>query len=785
MKKKITVALILIIIVSVISIIFIPKDNQPEIQETSTQPVEKQPVEWHGNYIWDGSTDNNTWMCFRKKVNLKEKDIENVVAQIAVDSKYWLYINGEMVVREGALKRGQTRNSIYYDEVDLSEYLQAGENTIAVLVWYWGDKSYSHNSSGQGAMLFQTKIGNNYLTSNDTWKVSKHPAYLQDELRPNKRLIEYNVYYDASLGNEDWYKPEYDDTTWSNAVMLGNAGAGPWGEMIERNIPQFKDYGLKEYENITEYVNYETTKKETLEMKIPYNAQFTPYLKIEAPSGQKISIKTDQYEDVNGDSVKCTYLTKDGEQEFESLAWMNGETVFYEIPKGVKILKLGYRETGYDTEMTGNFKCDDEFFNQLWKMADRTLYVNMRDSYMDCPNRERAQWWGDMSMEMLEAMYALDTKAYDLYEKGVKTTIGWRQDDAILLTVVPNSDDLLHLPIQMLSAIHSMYEYYEYTGKKEFLAEVYPYVKDYLNLWYVKEENGLVHSSVSYPIWEWGDSSGNVDYEASENAWYYLAMSKAAKMAEILEYEEDKADFEARLANLKENYNKLWTDKGYKTPNSKFVDERANALAVISGLADSEKYEKIATILTNSYESTVCMEKYVLDALCQMGKIEEAQERIKYRYDEMVNSEKACSTLWENWTYEVGTKNHAWAGGPLIIMSKYFAGIEPLEKGYDVISIKPQFGNLKKIVSKVTTVKGEITLNAKRTENEVYLKIDVPAKTRVAVEKIKENCEITANEETVYQNGKEKNRAKIKYDAEDEKYVYFYVDSGEYEFEAK
>lgn len=783
MKKKIALIFVLLIIFIVIYIGFMPKNEKENVQEVAIEPI-KQPLEWHGNYIWDGSTDNNTWMCFRKKVNLKQKDIENVIAQIAVDSKYWLYINSEMVIREGALKRGENRNSIYYDEVDLTKYLHEGENTIAVLVWYWGDISYSHNSSGQGAMLFQTKIGNNYLVSNDTWKVSKHKAYLQDELRPNKRLIEYNVYYDAGLADENWYQSDYDDTSWENAKMLGNAGAEPWGEMIERNIPQFKDYGLKEYENMAEYANYTTTKTETLNMKIPYNAQFSPYLKIEAPADQKITIKTDQYADVNGDSVKCTYVTKEGMQEFESLAWMNGEKVYYEIPKGIKIISLGYRETGYDTEMTGDFRCNDEFFNKLWQMADRTLYVNMRDSYMDCPNRERAQWWGDMSMEMLEAMYALDTKAYDLYEKGVKTTIGWKRDDHVLLTVAPNSDDLLHLPTQMLAGINSMYEYYEYTGKKEFLEEVYPAVKNYLNLWYVKEDSGLVHSSVSYPIWEWGDSSGNVDYEALENAWFYLAMSKVSQMAEILGYEEDKKDFDARLENLKENYNKLWTNQGYKTPDSKFVDERANSLAVISGLAEEDKYEKITNILTTSYESTVYMEKYSLEALCQMGKMEEVQERIKKRYGEMVEGEKACSTLWENWVYEIGTKNHAWAGGPLIIMSKYFAGIEPLEKGYEVISVKPQFGNLNKIVSKATTIKGDIQLHAKKSADEMYLKITVPTKARVAIEKIKPNATITVNDEIVYENGKEKNRKKIQYDTQDEKYVYFYGESGEYEFKS-
>ena len=531
-----------------------------------------------------------------------------------------------MVVREGAVKRGETMNSTYYDEVDITKHLKEGTNTIAILVWYWGDTSISHNSSGQGALLFQAKTGDHYLITDETWKVSKNPAYLQDKIRPNGRLIEYNVYYDASLASDNWYTQDFDDAKWANSTVLGTAGSQPWGELIERNIPQFKDFGLKEYENMVEYKDYTTEKKETLTLKIPYNAQFTPYLKIDAPAGKKITIKTDFYENINGDSVKCTYLTKAGEQEFESPAWMNGENVYYEIPAGVKILSLGYRESGYNTEMTGKFESDDAFFNKIWQMGNRTLYVNMRDSYMDCPNRERAQWMGDMTLEMLEAMYGLDTSAYDLYEKGIRTTIGWIQNEHVFLTVVPDSEEgVLHLPLQALAGVHSMYQYYQYTGKREFLEYVYPYVKNYLNLWYVREDSGLVDNSNMYYIWEWGDSSGNVDYEALENAWYYLTLSEVSQMADILDYEEDKLEFGNRLQNLKQNYQKLWTEQGYKTPNAEKIDERTNAMAVISGLADCEKYDTITNLLTSSYDSTPYMEKYILEALCQMGKIEEAR----------------------------------------------------------------------------------------------------------------------------------------------------------------
>ena len=70
---------------------------------------------WQAKYIWfkqdeevSYAKNKNTWACFRKIINIdSEEDIENIKAKIAVDSKYWLYINGEIVLKEGGLKRGE------------------------------------------------------------------------------------------------------------------------------------------------------------------------------------------------------------------------------------------------------------------------------------------------------------------------------------------------------------------------------------------------------------------------------------------------------------------------------------------------------------------------------------------------------------------------------------------------------------------------------------------------------------------------------------------------------
>ena len=78
---------------------------------TETDESEMLPFVFSADasWIWDRSNDNDTWMCLRKTVSLSEEESAAVTAHISVDSKYWLYINGEPVVLEGGVKRGMSQ----------------------------------------------------------------------------------------------------------------------------------------------------------------------------------------------------------------------------------------------------------------------------------------------------------------------------------------------------------------------------------------------------------------------------------------------------------------------------------------------------------------------------------------------------------------------------------------------------------------------------------------------------------------------------------------------------
>ena len=192
-----------------------------------------------------------------------------------------------------------------------------------------------------------------------------------------------------------------------------NTGKAGWNQLVDRPIPFWKDYGLKPY------AKTEMQGDTLLRAYLPYNAQITPYIRLKAPAGKCIRIRTDNYRGGSATNVFAEYRTCEGEQTFECKGWMNGHYVLYELPEGVEVLDVKYRETGYDTSFAGSFSCDDPMLTRLWDKSQRTLYITMRDTYMDCPDRERAQWWGDVVNELGEAFYALDEKAHLLTRKGI------------------------------------------------------------------------------------------------------------------------------------------------------------------------------------------------------------------------------------------------------------------------------------------------------------------------------------------------------------------------------
>ncbi|MDA3925583.1 MAG: alpha-L-rhamnosidase N-terminal domain-containing protein [Kiritimatiellae bacterium] len=761
----------------------------------SAQTTRKWKAQW---ITPQDATTSNSWHCFRKSFGLKSKP-KSAIAHISCDSKYWLWVNGEMVVFEGQLKRGPTPKNTYYDEVDLAPYLQNRKNNISILVWYWGKHGFSHNNSGQCGLVFELNAGKQTIISDGSWKTKHNSAYLHEtaEPHPNYRLPEANVAFDARKQLTRWNEMLYNDVSWPQAVIAGKPPCAPWNNLEKRPVLQWKNSGLIDYVSKERKTNDDGSK--TVICKLPYNCHVTPYLKVKAPAGKTIVMKTDNYNGGGAYNMRAEYTTRDGVQEYESFGWINGHDMRYTIPAGVEVLNLKYRETGYNADFVGSFECDNKDLNTLWQKSKRTLYVTMRDNYMDCPDRERAQWWGDMVNELGESFYVFDAeKGPLLTKKGIYELSRWQRDDKVVYAPVPaglpsspnvkgDGSWYKELPRQMLASVgwYGFWTYYWYTGDKQTIVDAYPHVRDYMSLWKLDDKGLVIHRKGD---WDWTDWGKNKDVPVIENAWVYLTLKACIEMAKLTGSNADVAGYQAKMNKIKAAYNKtFWQGDKYRSSSHKGVtDDRAQAMAVVAGLAETSYYPAIRKQLLSQYEASPYMEKYVLESLYLMDAPEEAVARMLKRWAGQIPSE--LTTLWEGWGlgkdgYGGGTYNHAWSGGPLTVLSQYGAGVAPTEPAFKEFAVLPQMGQIKTIKSVVPTKFGEIKVNLAQSDAKFSMGLTVPKGTKaVAGIPNKGVKSITINGKEVYADGKS---ASPMFAGECERWIKFNVGPGEWNVMAK
>ncbi|HYE04392.1 MAG TPA: alpha-L-rhamnosidase C-terminal domain-containing protein [Planctomycetota bacterium] len=693
---------------------------------------------WTARWIWNDASRPDQWMRFRRRLDLGTA-ARRAVARIACDSKYWLWIDGHPVVREGALKRGPTARDTWFDEIDLAPHLRAGANQIAILVWYWGVDGFSHNDSGHGGLLCEVEIDGAVVdgTATGGWRVSPHPAYepTADGPSPNYRLSERNVRFDARRDDPGWCEASYDDAAWPHASELARGGEGPWGELWPRPVAAWR------WSEPLAYVDAASIPAIApggeVVCRLPSNLHVVPIVELTAAAGATVVMKTDHYAGGgNGQHfvVRAEYVTRDGRQAFEAPNWVNGHAVHYDLPAGATIHRLGYRETGYDCDLSGAFACDDPFYATLWAKAQRTLYVTMRDTYFDCPDRERAQWWGDVVIEIGESFYGLSRHADALSRKAILDLCRWQRSDGVLFSPVPAGNWFMELPPQMLAAIstYGFWTYFWHSGDDSWMAEAYPHVRRYLEKWSLDERDLVVHRSGE---WDWGDWGEHVDLGMIDATWYVLALDAAARYARHLGRIDDIAGYDTLRARVLAAIRRhCWTADGWRSPSHQGeIDDRAAAMAVLCGASAPEHRAATLAVLARVRHASPYMEKYVLEALFALDADDLAFQRMRERYAPMV--EAPVATLWEFWTRGGwGTENHAWAGGPLTLLSQIAVGIDPLEPGYRRFRVRPRPGPLTTLSATVPSARGIIRAAFTRRAGGGTLTLEVPTGSQAVID---------------------------------------------------
>jgi len=637
----------------------------------------------NSKWIWiNGEKSKNQWISFIKRINIDE--VGESILNISAHTRYFLKINNRYAVIDGSLHRdAYEKNSGFYDSINITGYLFPGENTIEILVWHWGNGGRNNNSFYYGGLIFS--CDELKLYSDLTTLSRRHPCYFESfrGKQPDYLYGGYNILYNAENELKECEFPYKNSFEHDNEIF---------GRLYQRPVPLFRFSDPIECDYVREDNRYIVILERA--------TQLMPYLNVEAQGGEVIHIYSDRYQTNGGPGDhfgkyfghRTEYICKSGKNEFISLDWIACEEIIFEIPDNVEVVKVGYIISEYDTDFAGLLKTNDSLINRLIEKCGNTLRVCMRDNFMDCPDRERGQWIGDVCVQAPQIFYALDNKAIPLLKKAILNFINLRKGD-VLVGNVPGMN-FSEIPSQSLNAISDIgmiKEYYINTGDREILKICLKPAIKYLMLWNLSI-NGEVEKRCG--DWYWFDHLNNIDSKLLETCWYFLALKFMKFISEELEIHEHDGFILERMNTIKKNFDKNYfkesnhfsTAKFYSS-DEKYVDERANALAVISGLADPKYYIYIKDVLISTFNCSAYMEGYVCEALCFMGYKEYALKRVVSRYYNLINNDN--STLWEDF-YILGTKNHAWSGSPLTFIYKYFLGIK-FENFRNKVIITPDF----------------------------------------------------------------------------------------------
>jgi len=127
--------------------------------------------------------------------------------------------------------------------------------------------------------------------------------------------------------------------------------------------------------------------------------------------------------------------------------------------------------------------------------------------------------------------------------------------------------------------------------------------------------------------------------------------------------------------------------------------------------------------------------QYLLEGLFALGRADDAIRLMTSSGDRswLGMMDFGATVSMEAWAVKYKPNldlNHAWGAVPINVISRFVAGVEPLEPGFRKISIRPQIGRLGHVKAKVPTAAGVVMVDV--TPDRLVFATPAPAEVTFA-----------------------------------------------------
>ena len=496
----------------------------------------------------------NCHILFRKAFDLKSKP-ENAKVFVSADDYYKLYLNGRFVCQGPA---PAYHNCYNYNEVDISDYLVEGENTLAVHTYYQGliNRVWQSGDSRQGLILDLEADGKVILCSDENFLTHRHTAY--SALGTVGYQTQFMERYDSGAKECGFYQVGFDDSDWDHACLR-----------------EFVDYTLVPQRSkmlVFEKAEPREIRKEGNKIFIDFGGMHvgTVSARARGEKGEVITLRMAQELNEDGSirhalRCNCNYIEEwvltGGEDTLEQFDYKTFRYLELESERGAEIEDISLLVRHYPFELKAKLNerfAGNEYAEKIWELCVRSQRFGIQETIQDCPDREKGFYLGDGCYDAF-ANYVL-TKDDSMVRKLIDDAFASSFICEGLMTCMSCSfmQEIAEYPLIMPDL---MLWLYRAEGDVDYLRQNLEKIKKVLEFYRKNyEQDGILNNLDRWCVVEWPKNfqdgyaadvtEGRIGREAhiSINAYYYRAVSvvnKLCRLAGMEEYRDEKYLYDA------------------------------------------------------------------------------------------------------------------------------------------------------------------------------------------------------------------------------------------------
>ena len=465
---------------------------------------------------------------------------------ISASTQYVVYINGQFV--DCGQYEGYEDYQVY-DTLDISKYLQDGENELWIGHYVCGEEFSTRRVLIPG-IIFEIHSGEQVLLySDEHCEVRANTHFLENREKMTPQLG-FNFEYNAKAMEEEFgtsvlaakEKHLYPrpikklDISDFDAAAVCAQGVFVDKDASKPKAIRMQDAFLRYYRGKYDY--FRDGKDKTVTWSIPEDKQedgvylifdlqkeCTGLLEFELEVSEETEVLIGFGEHLDDLRVRAyvgrrhfcfRYLAKAGKNTFfYPYQRMGLRYLQFHVYSQTGNLRAGIRHQSYPlTKYPSNLQ--DKLHQRIYDVASRTLELCMHEHYEDCPWREQALYAMDSRVQILCGYYAF--KEYEFPRACLDLMARSLKKDGYLELCAPGTGEI-NIPAFTAVYVREVWEYVQYSGDYGFLEQVFDVLKKIVDSFACRiEENHLISRLPEYwNFYEWTPGMDDDDFWTRRN----------------------------------------------------------------------------------------------------------------------------------------------------------------------------------------------------------------------------------------------------------------------------